>query len=153
MCLLLGADMCWIYCCTCTTDVDLIKIELLCPFLSVLLPQISLWQLKSPIIMKGLGSCFIKLFISDSLGSSFGGIYTEHSYCFVEGCRYSDCLHVCIQSNFALRDVVVNDYWWSTTRSTSVLFNIVAQVMVFNVDSGGVLRWVSWRLFLSISFN
>ena len=26
MCLLLGADMCWIYCCICTTDVDLIKI-------------------------------------------------------------------------------------------------------------------------------
>ena len=32
MCLLLGADMCWIYCCTYTTDVDLIKILLLCPF-------------------------------------------------------------------------------------------------------------------------
>ena len=74
MCLLLGADMCWIYCCTCTTDADLIKILILCPFLSVFLfPQISLWLLKSPIITKGLGSYSIKLFSSNSLGSSFGG--------------------------------------------------------------------------------
>ena len=29
--------------------------------------------------MKGLGSCSIKLFSSKSLGSSFGGIYTEHT--------------------------------------------------------------------------
>ena len=50
------------------------------PFLLVfLLPQISLWLLKSPIIMKGLGSCSIKLFSSNSLGSSFGVIYTEHT--------------------------------------------------------------------------
>ena len=49
------------------------------PILSVFLfPQILLWLLKSPIIMKGLGNCFIDLFSSNSLGSSFGGIYTEH---------------------------------------------------------------------------
>ena len=30
-------------------------------------------------VLKGLGSCSIKLFISNSLGSSFGGIYTEHT--------------------------------------------------------------------------
>ena len=29
--------------------------------------------------MKGLGSCSIKLFSSDSLGFSFGGIYNEHT--------------------------------------------------------------------------
>ena len=50
------------------------------PFLSVfLLPQISLWLLKSTIIMKGLGNCSIKLFNSDSLISSLGGIYIEHT--------------------------------------------------------------------------
>ena len=60
-----------IYCCTCTTDVDLM-IQLLCPFLSVfLLPQISLWLLKSN-IMKGLGKFSIKLFSSDSLSPSLG---------------------------------------------------------------------------------
>ena len=50
------------------------------PILSVFLfPQISLWLLKSPIITKGLGSCSINLFSSNFLGSSFGGIYTEHT--------------------------------------------------------------------------
>ena len=73
MCLLLGADMCLTYCCTCTTDFDLIKIQLLCPFLSVfLIPQISSW------LLKGRGNCSIKLFSSDSLSSSHGVIYTEH---------------------------------------------------------------------------
>ena len=29
--------------------------------------------------MKGLGSCSIQLFSSNFLGSSFGGMYTEHT--------------------------------------------------------------------------
>ena len=70
MCLWLAADIYWICCGTYTTDVYLIKILLLCPCF-----------LTSPdlIIMKGLGNCFIELFSSNSLGSSFGGIYTEHT--------------------------------------------------------------------------
>ena len=65
------------------------------PFLSVfLLPQISLWLLKSPIIMKGLGSCSIKLFSSSSLGSSFGGIYTEHTVIVLW--RVADIATVCM---------------------------------------------------------
>ena len=92
--LLLGADMCWIYCFTCTTDVDLIKILLLCLLSVFLLLQISLWLLKSPIITKGLGSCFINLFSSNSLGSSFGGIYTEHTV-IVLG-RIADIATACI---------------------------------------------------------
>ena len=73
LCLLLRADICLIYCCTDTTDVDFIMILLLSPFLSIfLLLQISLWLLKSPIIMKDLGNCSINLFSSDSLSSSQG---------------------------------------------------------------------------------
>ena len=49
-------------------------------FLSVfLLLQILLWLLKSLIIMKSLGNCSIKLFSTDSLSSSHGGIYTEYT--------------------------------------------------------------------------
>ena len=65
------------------------------PILSVFIfPQISLWLLKSPIIMKGLGNCFIELFSSNSLGSSFGEIYTEHT--FIVLWRVADIVTACM---------------------------------------------------------
>ena len=79
MCLLLGADLCWIYYCICTTDVDLIKILLLCPFSRFSYFPRFHYGYKSPIKTKDFGSCFIKLFSSNYLCSSFGGIYTEHT--------------------------------------------------------------------------
>ena len=86
------------------------------PFLLVfLLPQISLWLLKSPIIMKGLGSCSIKLFSFNSLGPSFGGIYTEHTVILW---RVADIATACmfvfsvmlLLMIIGMGDVVVNDY-------------------------------------------
>ena len=44
--------------------------------------------------MKGLGNCFIELFSSNSLGSSFGGIYTEHT--FIVLWRVADIVTACM---------------------------------------------------------
>ena len=44
--------------------------------------------------MKSLGSCSIKLFSSNSLGSSFGGIYTEQTVIVLW--RVADIATVCM---------------------------------------------------------